>query len=98
MHIWRTNEFEFEVGEGERHSVRYRFNQTLGGLRIWVDDRLVLHRVKLFSLRTTERYVFPVGTDERHTVAIEQSRPRVVGGLRTQTCTTFVDGIAVGSY
>jgi len=98
MHIWKTNEFEFEVGDGERHSVRYRFNQSLGGLRIWVDDRLVVRKVKLFSLHATDRYEFPVGTDERHTVAIEQSRKRMVGGLRTQSCTTFVDGLAVGTY
>jgi hypothetical protein len=98
MDIWKTNEFEFEVGDTERHSVRYHFNQTLGGLRIWVDDRLVLRKFKFFSLSTTSRYEFAVGTEERHNVAIEQSRQWVVGGLRAQTCTTFVDGLAVGTY
>src|SRR5471032_1792897 len=98
MDIWKTNEFEFEVGDTERHSVKYHFNQTLGALRIWVDDRLVLSKFKLFSLDTVSRYEFPVGTAEHHTVAIEQSRKRMVGGLRTQTCTTFVDGLAVGTY
>jgi len=98
MDIWKTNEFEFEVGDAERHSVKYHFNQTLGALRIWVDDRLVLSKFKLFSLHTVSRYEFPVGTAEHHTVAIEQSRKRMVGGLRTQTCTTFVDGMAVGTY
>ncbi len=98
MDIWKTNEFEFEVGDTERHAVKYHFNQTLGALRIWVDDRLVLSKFKLFSLHTVSRFEFPVGTAEHHTVAIEQSRRRIVGGLRTQTCTTFVDGLAVGTY
>ena len=98
MDIWKTNEFEFEVGDTERHSVRYHFNQTLGALRIWVDDRLVLRKFKLFSLHATSRYESRGGyrgAPQRGHRAFSQV---VVGGLRAQTCTTFVDGLAVGTY
>ena len=33
MTMWQVLEFQFEVGEEERHEVGFRFNRSLGPLR-----------------------------------------------------------------
>jgi len=96
--LLRRLEFEFEVGESERHRVHFFFDQFWGTVRISVDGRRVIRDLRLFSLSTTKRYRFTVGEQERHEVVIEKTRPLMVAGFRPQVASVFVDGRQVGEY
>ena len=96
--VLRRLEFELEVGEAERHRVRFFFDQFWGPVRISVDGRLVIRGFRMFSLRTTKLYRFTVGDRERHEVVIELVRPRIWAGFRRQRCRVFVDRLSVGEY
>ncbi len=91
-------EFQFEVGEEERHEVNFRFNRTYGPVTISVDDQKVVHKLKMFSLAKTERYELAVGESERHDVVIEKTRKRWLGGFFPQECVAYVDEKEVGRY
>ena len=90
-------EFRFEVGEVEKHEVRFVFDQTWGPVRIWVDDELVAKGFEMLSFATVKTYAIEVGTDEKHQVEIVKTRMRFVGGLRQQAIVGRVDGIEVAS-
>lgn len=98
--MWASagEQFEFEVGDAERHRVEFRFNQSVGNLRISVDGNPVVKRFEMMSLSTTKRYEFTVGQTERHEVAIEKTRKRWGGGFLPQECIAFVDGKEVSRY
>jgi hypothetical protein len=94
----RHLDFEFEVGEAERHNVAFQFDQLWGPLKISVDGKRVVRKLGIFSLRRTNRFEFSVGSSEPHQVRIDKTRRALVGGLQAQECVTFVDGQEVGRY
>jgi hypothetical protein len=96
--LLRRLEFEFEVGEAERHRVHFVFDQFWGTVRISVDGKRVIRDLRLFSFSTTKRYRFTVGDQERHEVVIEKTRPVMVAGFRPQVGRVFVDGRLAGEY
>ena len=96
--IDRHLDFEFEVGENERHNVAFQFDQLWGPLKISVDGKRVVRKLGIFSLRRTNRFEFSVGSSEPHQVRIDKTRRALVGGLQAQECVTFVDGQEVGRY
>ena len=74
--VWSTGQgidFSFEVGDKEKHRVHFSFDQVLGRLIIDVDGVAVVNEVRLFSLSTTQRYQFTVGTEERTTSSSTRS-------------------------
>ncbi|HEY7916591.1 MAG TPA: hypothetical protein VIC86_06360 [Acidimicrobiales bacterium] len=91
-------EFTIPVGTAEKHDVHLHFNQWFGQVRIAVDGEDAAGDWRLFTLRTTRRYEFPVGQEERHDVVIEKERKGILGGFRDQTCRVLVDGEPVGTY
>ena len=94
----RHLDFEFEVGETERHNVAFQWDQLWGPTTISVDGKPVVKKLGMFSLHRTSGYEFSVGTNETHQVRIEKKRKAVVGGVRTQECVAYVDGEEVGRY
>jgi hypothetical protein len=94
----RHLDFEFVVGEAERHNVAFQFDQLWGPLKISVDGKRVVRKLGIFSLRRTNRYEFSVGSSEPHQVRIDRTRKALVGGFQSQECVTFVDGHEVGRY
>jgi hypothetical protein len=99
--VWSTGQgidFSFEVGDKEKHRVHFSFDQVLGRLIIDVDGVAVVNEVRLFSLSTTQRYQFTVGTEERHDVIIDRERKLLLAGVRPQVCRVCIDGRAAGPY
>ena len=94
----RRLEFEFEVGEAERHNVEFRFDQLLGPLQISVDGKPVVRKFEMFSLKRVGSYEFSVGSSEQHEVRIEKTRKALLGGFQAQECVTYVDGREIGRY
>jgi hypothetical protein len=94
----RHLDFEFEVGESERHNVAFQFDQMWGPLKISVDGKRVIRKLGMFSLRRTSRYEFSVGSSEPHEVRIEKTRKALVGGFQAQECVAYVDGQETGRY
>jgi hypothetical protein len=91
-------QFEIDVGTSEIHRIEFRFNQSIGNLRISVDKRPIIRRFEMLSVSTTKRYSFNVGNEERHAVIIEKTRRRAMGGFLPQICTVFVDGSKVAEF
>jgi hypothetical protein len=94
----RHLDFEFEVGENERHNVAFQFDQLWGPLKISVDGKRVIRKLGMFSLRRTSGYEFSVGSSELHQVRIEKTRKALVGGFQAQECVAYVDGQEMGRY
>jgi hypothetical protein len=94
----RHLDFEFEVGESERHNVAFQFDQLWGPLKISVDGKPVIRKLGMFSLRRTRGYEFSVGSSEPHQVRIEQTRKALVGGFQAQECVAYVDGQEMGRF
>lgn len=84
-------EFQFQVGVNELHTVGFRFNQSVGNLRISVDDVPIMRRFAMFSISTRKKYSFEVGNTEKHQVTIERVRQRIFGGLLPQKYIVSVD-------
>jgi hypothetical protein len=94
----RHLDFEFEVGENERHNVAFQFDQLWGPLKISVDGKPVIRKLGMFSLRRTSGYEFSVGSSEPHQIRIEKTRKALVGGFQAQECVAYVDGREMGRY
>src|ERR1700733_14913362 len=94
----RHLDFEFEVGERERHNVAFQFDQMWGPLKISVDGKRVIRKLGMFSLRRTSRYEFSVGSSEPHEDRIEKTPKALGGGFQAQECVAYVDGQETGRY
>ena len=79
--------FCLEVGELERHTIEFDFNQLLGELRICVNRQEVKRNVRLFDEPLTETHTLQVGQAERLTVRIEKERKLLFG----QKCRVFLN-------
>jgi hypothetical protein len=90
--------FDFEVGESEKHRVEFRFNQSIGNLRISVDGNPAIRRFRMLSFSTVERYKLTVGNVEKHEVVIEKRRNRAFGGFTPQRCIVYIDGNVNAEY
>lgn len=89
--------FKFELGETEKHTVEYEFNQLLGRLTIKVDQKLVQQSVRWFSEPLREDFTITVGEHEKHTVRIEKQRRKLYGQVNrvfvNNRLTQFYQGI-----
>ena len=91
-------QFSFEVGEHEKHTVRVDYNQMVGLMSIYVDNREVANELHVFSLSLVRTYEFMVGTGERHMVRIEKKRKLLLAGLRKQKYSVYVDGQLIAEH
>lgn len=71
--------FIIELGEMEKHTLEYQFNQLLGKLTIKVDHKLVQQSVRWFSEPVREDFTLTIGNHEKHTVRIEKQRKKLYG-------------------
>ena len=95
----RHLDFEFEVGESERHNVAFRFDQLWGPLKISVDGEAGHPEVRdVLVCGVPSGYEFSVGSNEPHQVRIEKTRKALVGGFQAQECVAYVDGQEIGRY
>jgi hypothetical protein len=91
-------DFSFEVGDQEKHTVHFVYDQTWGGLTISVDDLPVIKRTQIISFTTSSKFPFTVGVTEKHEVVIEKRRKLMYAGLRPQVAIVTVDGRLIGQY
>jgi hypothetical protein len=85
-------QFQFEVGEQERHEVTFSFDKFWGKLVISVDGVPITREVRLISVSLVKSYEFVIGTQERHTVRIDKERKLLFAGFRPQICRAYVNG------
>ena len=80
--------FSVEIGDREKHTLKYKFNQLLGYLSIKVNGQSVKQRVRLFDEPIKEQHSFVVGQNEKLDVKIEKERKLLFG----QKNRVFVNG------
>lgn len=71
--------FSLEIGETEKHTIEYEFNQLLGTLTIKVDNEPVKRHVRLFDEPVKELHQFVIGGQEKFAVKIEKERKLLFG-------------------
>lgn len=71
--------FSIEIGETEKHSIEYEFNQLFGALTIKVNDKPIKKHLRLFDEPVRELHVFVVGDEEKFSVKIEKERKLLFG-------------------
>ena len=71
--------FCIEIGEVEKHTIEFNFNQLLGRLSIKVDSKEVKKHDWLLNEPLAETYDFSVGTRENLAVRIEKHRKPLFG-------------------
>jgi hypothetical protein len=71
--------FCIEVGEVEKHTIDFNFNQLLGQLVIKVNRQEVKRSCKLISEPLKETHVVEVQGVEQLTVRIEKERKQLLG-------------------
>lgn len=71
--------FCLEIGELEKHTIEYHFNQLFGTLMIKVNDHPVKRHRRLFDEPIKELHTFVVGNQERLSVKIEKERKLLFG-------------------
>lgn len=71
--------FSIEVGNNEKHTIEFRFNQLLGRSVVLVDDQEVFRKKRWFSEPLIERYAFKIGQFEPVRVRIEKERKHLFG-------------------
>lgn len=65
--------FSFEVGEREKHSVEFEFNQVWGNLSIKVNGEAIIHDFITQSFSLVKTYEFEVGNQENEIRSIHRS-------------------------
>jgi len=71
--------FTIEIGDAEKCSVAYSFNQLTGTLVITVDQQPVKKSVRWLNEPQFEVHALVVGEHERHEVRIEKERKQLFG-------------------
>lgn len=71
--------FCIEIGEVEKHTIEFTFNQLFGQLTIKVDNKEVKKHHWLFNEPLAETYDFSVGDRENIAVRIEKRRKPLFG-------------------
>jgi len=85
----------FTVGEREKHTVEYQFDQAWGWLTITVDGMLVVKTLVTLTFRLVSTFTFDIGNTEVHTVRIEKHRALYRSFSKPQPIRAFVDGALV---
>ena len=71
--------FSIEVGEAEKHTIDFNFNQLLGKLVIQVNHQEFKRSLRLVDEPVRETHVIELGGVEDLTVRIEKERRQLVG-------------------
>jgi len=71
--------FTIEVGETEKHTIDFNFNQLLGQLVIKVNSKEVKRNLRLIDEPIRETHVIELGGIEELTVRIEKERRQLLG-------------------
>jgi hypothetical protein len=66
--------FCIEVGNNEKHTIEFSFNQLLGQSIVRVDDQEVFRKKRWFSEPLVDRFAFEIGQFEPVRVRIEKER------------------------
>jgi hypothetical protein len=85
-------QFKFELGDNEKSSVDFSFNQFWGNLKISVNGATIKTDLLLISLKLVKKYEFYVGKMERYHVRIEQERKLLFAAFRKHKYRVFIDG------
>ena len=71
--------FTIEVGETEKHTIDFNFNQLLGKLVIKVNRKEVKRSLRLIDEPVRETHVIELGGVEELKVRIEKERRQLLG-------------------
>jgi len=71
--------FKLEVGEEEKHTVEFDFNQLRGTLVIRVDEKPIVQSRRLVNEPIREVFQFVVGEKQKSAVRIEKRRKQLLG-------------------
>ena len=91
-------EFEYEIGQNEKHKIQFSRNRYTGEVKILTDDKEVASKSPLnlathVSFKLTHPFEFEVGSVEKHAIRIEHTRPLLLAGFRKHWYRIFIDEV-----
>ena len=86
--------FTVEIGEAEKHTLGFRFNQMTGRVEIAIDGTVVKRDLIIFSIKQVRAYPIEVGTD-KIPLRIEQERRLLFPALFPHEYRVYVRGALV---
>jgi len=69
--------FSLEIGDQEKHTVEFKFNQLLGRVLVKVDGEEVFRKARWFSEPLVDRYEFEIGNFDPVRIRIEKMRKQL---------------------
>lgn len=90
-----ADDTKFSAGPEGAHPVVFRFNKFWGNLSITVHGRPVVRDLRMFSVKLTKTYTFPVGDTDQHVVRIDKDRAVFLAGARPQPVRAYVNDALV---
>ncbi len=92
--------FSFVVGNNEKHTVDFDYNQLWGKLVIKVDDKGIIDTLQMLKspFSTKEPITFKVGNDEKHEVKIVKNMFPVFAGFFPCKYEVYIDEKLFNTY
>lgn len=72
----------FNVGNKEKHRVKFHYNKFWGNMHFELDDNLIQKNSFIPPLDVKYRFFLKVGKKEKHGVAVVMERPLIFAGFR----------------
>jgi hypothetical protein len=83
-------DFTFDIGESEKHTIRFTSETMLGKNSVYVDGINKFSSLKLINGDTS--YTVVVGDKEIHTLIFQLKMPFLYGAFRQRSCEVYCDG------
>ena len=91
-------QFQFEVGETEKHIVEFLYNYSGGKVVIRVDGRIFISKVYIAWIKRERTFEFTIGNTEKHDIRINMIRSGFPAGARKFTVWAFADKKLMGQH
>jgi hypothetical protein len=88
--------FMVEVGDLEKHTVEFKFNQLLGRSTVAVDGQVVFSKKRWFSEPVFDNYEVEIGGRESVRLRIEKRRRQLLGAKYTVYVDDRLSGLFQG--
>ncbi len=92
--------FIFSLGNNEKHTVNFEFNQLWGKLIVKVDDKDIIDTIQMWKspFSTKQPITFEVGDKEKHAVKIVKNMFPILAGFFPCKYEIYIDEKLFNTY
>jgi hypothetical protein len=92
--------FTFSVGNNEKHTINFDFNQLWGKLIVKVDNKDIIDTIQMWKtpFSTKEPISFEVGDKEKHKIKIVKNASPIFAGFLPCKYEVYIDENLFNTY